>query len=109
MQLIPLFLIFLLSIVFGVAGVAKLLDRRGSRDALESFGVPDEISGAIAILLPVFELAIAAGLLFRFTIIASVIAAVLLLLAFIVGISYNLAQGRAPECHCFGQLYSRPL
>jgi thiol-disulfide isomerase/thioredoxin len=27
---------------------------------------------------------------------------------FIVGISINLARGRTPECHCFGQLHSAP-
>ena len=31
-----------------------------------------------------------------------------MLLLFIVGISYNLARGRPPECHCFGQLHSAP-
>jgi peroxiredoxin len=27
---------------------------------------------------------------------------------FVVGISYNLARGRTPDCHCFGQLHSAP-
>ena len=27
---------------------------------------------------------------------------------FVVGISINLARGRTPECHCFGQLHSAP-
>jgi thiol-disulfide isomerase/thioredoxin len=31
-----------------------------------------------------------------------------LLLLFVVGISINLACGRTPECHCFGQLHSAP-
>jgi hypothetical protein len=31
-----------------------------------------------------------------------------LLLLFVGGISYNLARGRQPECHCFGQLHSAP-
>jgi peroxiredoxin len=31
-----------------------------------------------------------------------------LLLLFVAGISYNLAQGRTPDCHCFGQFYSAP-
>jgi peroxiredoxin len=28
---------------------------------------------------------------------------------FVVGIGYNLARGRQPECHCFGQASSRPI
>jgi peroxiredoxin len=32
----------------------------------------------------------------------------ILLLLFVAGIGYNLAQGRQPECHCFGQLHSSP-
>jgi peroxiredoxin len=33
----------------------------------------------------------------------------MLLLLFVVGISYNLARGRTPDCHCFGQLHSAPI
>lgn len=32
----------------------------------------------------------------------------MLLLFFVAGISYNLARGRTPDCHCFGQLHSAP-
>ena len=31
-----------------------------------------------------------------------------LLVLFVVGISINLARGRKPDCHCFGQLRSAP-
>ena len=34
--------------------------------------------------------------------------ALILLLLFVAGIGYNLAQGRQPDCHCFGQLHSAP-
>jgi thiol-disulfide isomerase/thioredoxin len=30
-------------------------------------------------------------------------------LAFIAGIGYMLSQGRTPDCHCFGQVYSEPV
>jgi peroxiredoxin len=30
------------------------------------------------------------------------------LLLFVAGIGYNLARGRTPDCHCFGQLHSAP-
>ena len=32
----------------------------------------------------------------------------MLLLLFTVAIALNLARGRAPDCHCFGQLHSAP-
>ena len=34
--------------------------------------------------------------------------ALVLLLLFVAGISVNLARGRTPDCHCFGQLHSAP-
>jgi methylamine dehydrogenase accessory protein MauD len=36
------------------------------------------------------------------------VGALVLLCLFVVGISANLARGRKPECHCFGQLHSEP-
>ena len=26
-----------------------------------------------------------------------------------MGVTYNLARGRKPECHCFGQIHSAPV
>lgn len=98
-----------LSVVFGVAGVAKLLDQRGTRDAVTNFGAPASWSGPLAVLLPVAEIAIALGLLVSAAAWASALTALLLLALFIAAIGINLSRGRAPECHCFGQLYSRPL
>jgi len=98
-----------LSIVFGVAGVAKLLDRPGTREAIVNFGAPAGWAGSFSLLLPFTEITIAIGLLLPLTVWASGLAALLLLGLFIVAISVNLSRGRAPDCHCFGQLYSRPL
>jgi thiol-disulfide isomerase/thioredoxin/uncharacterized membrane protein YphA (DoxX/SURF4 family) len=98
-----------LSVVFGVAGVAKVLDQRGTRDAVINFGAPANWSGPLAWLLPLTEIAIALGLLLSATAWASALGALLLLGLFIAAIGINLSRGRTPECHCFGQLYSRPL
>jgi hypothetical protein len=38
----------------------------------------------------------------------SALAAIALLLAFVAAISASLARGRAPDCHCFGQVHSAP-
>jgi peroxiredoxin len=98
-----------LSAVFGTAGVTKLLDQRGTREAVINFGSPQALSSTIAILLPITELGIAVGLLFAKTTAISSVAALVVLWVFIVAIGVNLARGRTHDCHCFGQLYSRPL
>jgi uncharacterized membrane protein YphA (DoxX/SURF4 family)/peroxiredoxin len=109
MHLIIVLLRIALSAVFGVAGVTKLIDPPGTREAVRNFGTPEPLAPALAIILPIVELAIAAGLLFNSTSRASAVAAFLMLVLFIVAISINLARGRTHDCHCFGQLYSRPL
>jgi uncharacterized membrane protein YphA (DoxX/SURF4 family)/peroxiredoxin len=109
MHLITVLLRIALSCVFGVAGVTKLIDPPGTRDAVKNFGVPEALTPAVSLALPILELAIAAGLLFTNTSRVSALAAMLVLMLFIVAISVNLARGRTHDCHCFGQLYSRPL
>ncbi|HEV7684190.1 MAG TPA: MauE/DoxX family redox-associated membrane protein [Pyrinomonadaceae bacterium] len=98
-----------LSAIFGVAGITKLIDQRGTRDAVKNFGAPEPLAPALAIALPIVELLIAAGLLVAATTGASALAALLVLGLFVVAIGVNLARGHTHDCHCFGQLYSRPL
>src|SRR5215218_10673937 len=98
----------LLATVFAVAGVAKLADRAGSRQAIVDFGLPARLATLLGILLPLYELAVAAALIPTPTAWWGAVGALGLLLMFIVGISINLVRGRKPECHCFGQLYSAP-
>ncbi len=94
--------------VFAVAGVGKLLDREGSRDAARGFGVPESLSGSVGLGLPIAELAAAVLLLFPSTAHAGAIVALVLLGAFIVAIAAAMARGEAPDCHCFGALRSEP-
>ncbi len=98
-----------LSLVFAVAGVTKLLDLEGTREAVKNFGAPRPLIPALAFLLPFIELAIALGLLVNSTTLAAALGALILLSLFIVAIAINLAKGRTHDCHCFGQLHSRPL
>jgi len=109
MALIVILLRLSLSAVFGVAGITKLLDRDGTREAVKNFGAPEPLIPALSLLLPVIELAVAVGLLLDSVASLSAFGALLLLGLFIVAISINLAQGRTHDCHCFGQLHSRPL
>jgi uncharacterized membrane protein YphA (DoxX/SURF4 family)/peroxiredoxin len=109
MQLLIVLLRIALSAVFGVAGVTKLIDPSGTRAAVKNFGSPEPLAPALTLALPIVELAIAAGLLFTNTAPVSAFAALLVLSLFVVAIGVNLARGQTHDCHCFGQLYSRPL
>jgi thiol-disulfide isomerase/thioredoxin len=97
-----------LAAVFLVAGVAKLLDRRGSIQAMRDFGLPERLATPAGIALPLAELAVAILLLPTATARWGALGALALLLAFVGGIAWNLARGNQPDCHCFGQLHSAP-
>ena len=97
-----------LALVFAVAGVAKLADREGSRRAIAAFGLPTALASPIGLLLPLVELGIAAALLPSSSAWWGALGALALLLVFVGGISINLARGKKPDCHCFGQLHSSP-
>jgi uncharacterized membrane protein YphA (DoxX/SURF4 family) len=94
--------------VFALAGVAKLSDLEGSRKAIIDFGLPAVLASPLALLLPLAELAVAAALIPASTAWWGALGALGLLVLFVVGISLNLARGRKPDCHCFGQLHSAP-
>lgn len=100
---------FLLAAVFAVAGVGKLLDLAGSRRAVSAFGVPRRWADVAGTLLPFAELAVAVALLIQQTARWGALAALVLLIAFLVGLVRALSQERAPDCHCFGQLHSEPV
>ncbi len=97
-----------LAVVFAVAGGAKLKDRRGTRGTVIDFGAPQRLAGPLAIVIPLAELTVACLLVPPATASAGAIGALALLLIFSAAIAFNLARGRAPECHCFGQLRSAP-
>ena len=99
----------LLSTVFVVAGVGKLADNSGSRKAIIDFGIPDFLSPFLAICLPIVELALAIALIPTFTAWWGALGSLILLLAFSVAIGVNLVQGKKPDCHCFGQMHSKPV
>lgn len=95
--------------ILAVAGITKLADQPGTRKAVVGFGVPEGLSATVAIALPIAELAIAVALLPETTAWFAAIGAAGLLCVFIAAIGLNLAQGRKPDCHCFGQLRSAPV
>jgi len=99
----------LLSAVFFLAGVAKLADRKGATKALNEFGVPPAFAKPLSLLVSVAEIAVAAALVPVASAWYGACAALALLGAFSIGIAVNLARGRNPDCHCFGQLHSSPI
>jgi peroxiredoxin len=99
---------FGLAAVFLVAALAKLADMPGSRRALEGFGVPARLVPVATVLLPAAELASAILLVLLPTALVGAAFAVALLTGFLAGIGAALRRGIAPDCHCFGQLHSKP-
>ena len=99
----------LLSAVFAVAAVTKLGDRRGTERAITELGLPQATAPSLAWAVPLVELAVAAALLPAATAWRGGVAAFALLAVFTALISYNLLRGRAPDCHCFGQLTAVPI
>jgi peroxiredoxin len=103
----------LLAGVFAAAGIAKLADLGGSRTALAAFGVPRSLATPLGTLLPLAELATAGLLVVGVAgdsgiLRAGALSALVLLALFCAGIALSLLRGRAPDCHCFGQLHSAP-
>jgi len=95
--------------VMALAGVAKLADLNGSRKAFEGFGVPASLSTVGPVLLSVAEIVLAGLLLFPGTSWLGAVGTLGLLLLFVGQMTYQLAKGNAPDCHCFGQVYSAPV
>ena len=99
----------ILAAVFLVAALTKLADRAGTRQAIADFGVPAFLAPPLATLLPLLELAAALALLPLASAWWGAIAILALLAVFTAAILVNLARGRKPNCHCFGQISSAPV
>lgn len=97
-----------LAVTFLVSSIGKFLDLKGSRKAMRDFGLPEPLAGPAAIGLPIVELITALLLIPTSTAWWGAILSFLLLAVFVGGIAYNMSQGRAPDCHCFGQIHSEP-
>ena len=98
----------LLAAVFVVAGLAKLADREGSREALVGFGVPEPLARPFGVVLPAAELVVAVALIPVAWAWWGAVGAAVLLALFVAGIARSMIRGDAPDCHCFGQIHSEP-
>jgi peroxiredoxin len=99
----------LLAAILTTAGMAKLLDRGGGREAMAGFGIPAVLAAPIGLLVPLAEIVVGVALVPTRSARWGALGALVLLVLFTVGIAVNLARGRRPACHCFGQLHSRPV
>lgn len=109
MDVLLLLIRIFLAAIFAVAGVGKLLDLEGSEKAVKAFGTPEDFAKFFAIALPFAEIVFAVCLLFTSTSWLGAIGATILLLSFIGGMIWQIAQGNAPDCHCFGAIHSEPV
>src|SRR5688500_2269837 len=100
MEALELIARFVLAAVFAVAGLTKLADRPGSREALVAFGVPERLASPGAVALPIAELAVAVLLVPAATATVGAAGALALLLAFCAGIARSMIRGESPDCHC---------
>ena len=92
-----------------VAGAAKLLDVSGASRSLEQFGVPGGLAWPVAVALSVVELAVGIALVPAASAWGAALAATALLLVFTGAVGVALVRGVEADCHCFGQLSSRPI
>ena len=99
----------LLAVVFAIAGAAKLFNVDGARKSMADFGIPGPLVSPMARLLPLMELLLAVALIPVISAWWAAIGVLIMLLLFIGAIGINLARGRRPDCHCFGQLHASPV
>jgi thiol-disulfide isomerase/thioredoxin/uncharacterized membrane protein YphA (DoxX/SURF4 family) len=109
MEVILLLIRLFLAAIFLLAGVGKLLDLEGSEKAVKAFGTPAEFAKTFAVALPFAEIVFGVCFLFAGTSWLGAIGGLILLLSFIGGMIWQLAQGKAPDCHCFGAIHSEPV
>lgn len=109
MEVLLLLIRIFLFAIFAAAGIGKLLDLKGSEKAVKEFGTPDEFAKTFAIALPFAEIVFAVCFLFTDFSWFGALGALILLLTFIGGMIYQMAQGNAPDCHCFGAIHSEPV
>jgi hypothetical protein len=97
-----------LAAILVLASGAKLLDLRGAREAVRSFGAPTPLALPVAIGLAGVEAAIAGLLIPAATARLAALAAAALFASFAVVVAVARLRGRTPDCHCFGRLHSAP-
>lgn len=99
----------LTSVTFLLAAVAKFRAPAATEASLRAFGVPSVLAGTLKTALPGLEVAVAVALVLPMTFGLGAVAATLMLTVFSVAIAVQLAQGREPNCSCFGSASNAPI
>lgn len=92
-----------LAAVFATAAWTKLTDYPRWRQSLDQHDLGPALSSAVAALIPLAELAVAAGLIASPTTWTAALTALTLLTTFTAVTLHTLATGRAARCACFGK------
>jgi thiol-disulfide isomerase/thioredoxin len=98
-----------LALVFAVAAIAKLRDRRGFASTLRDFGLAGTFAAAVGVAIPAGELLVALLLVVPATTIAGGALALLVLYAFTLVAGGALLLDKKPDCRCFGELRPTPV
>ncbi len=109
MEVLLLLIRIFLFAVFALAAIGKLLDLEGAEKSVREFGTPKDLAKTFAVLIPFAELVFAVCLLFTGFSWIGAIGVLLLLVIFTGGMIVQMAQGNAPDCHCFGAIHSEPV
>ncbi len=104
----------LLRLVLGglllLAGLTKLADRAGVRQAVADYEIlPGRLERPFAALLPWLETGLGALLLLGLGTTIAAALAMPLFLSFALAIGVNLVRGRHFDCHCFGSVRSERI
>ena len=99
----------LVALVFVVAGLAKIASPSATAQNLVGFGVPKEVAKPAGLALGCTECVL--GVLLPWPGFAAwpALGAMTLIAVLSAGVGYQLARGRTPACHCFGQVHERPI
>lgn len=99
---------FILGFIFLMSAIGKLIDLKGSVDAVYGFNVfPMAFAHFAGLVVPFIELLMALGLLFGvLTRLAALGASIMSIAFFLVKAHVLLIQGRQIDCGCFGALMS---
>jgi peroxiredoxin len=109
MDIILLLVRIVLFGIFFLAALGKFFDLTGAEKAMKEFGVPERFAGPFAAALALAEATVALLFLFVTTSWFGAIGGLALLFGFIVGMIWQMAKGKTPDCHCFGQVHSEPI
>jgi len=92
----------ILGVLFVLSGLSKALDVAAFSQVITNYGIiPHGLASYPAIFLPFLEIIIGINLIIGFKIKASSFLSILLMIFFIVIISYALAAGKSFDCGCF--------